>query len=424
MPAMTQKELADFIRDTVKSILPNEITDIIRENVEKSVAPLRQRAFSLNGPPLPTEDKGAKRKGGNFGTYVRALAAAHNDKRRAADIAKLWGYEDVATAISESESKAMTAGDVTGGGFLVPTQFATEVIELLRPAGAVRSLSPEVIQMPMGNFKIPKITSGTSASYVGESTNITKSEAETGQISLSFKKLAALVPMSNDLVRYSSPSADTIVRNDVVRALAAREDQAFIRDDGTNGGPKGLRYWIHDDNEFAANGTVSLANVTADLGEAIRLLMAANVPLMIGQETTEVGDVRPGWIFSPRTYKYLTTVRTTNGPYAFRDEMLRGTLWGWPFRVTSQVLETMSGADTNTGGTSSEVYFGGFAYAVIGEAMNLFVDASDVAAYHDGSAVVAAYSRDETVVRVISEHDFALRQDKGFSRIHTVTWNS
>ena len=149
-------------------------------------------------------------------------------------------------------------------------------------------------------------------------------------------KLAALVPISNDLLRYSAPSADGVVRDDAVRAINAREDLAFIRGDGTSGTPKGLKSWIDPANQFAANGTVSLANVTSDLGKAMQLIMDANITLIIQQGATGTVDVRPGWIMAPRHWKYLTTVQTGTGQYAFRDEMLRGTLWGFPYRVTTQ----------------------------------------------------------------------------------------
>jgi HK97 family phage major capsid protein len=48
---------------------------------------------------------------------------------------------------------------------------------------------------------VPKITGGSTAGYVGENANITKTQPTTGQITLTFKKLAALVPISNDLLR-------------------------------------------------------------------------------------------------------------------------------------------------------------------------------------------------------------------------------
>jgi HK97 family phage major capsid protein len=429
---MTKEQLGEFIRDTtapmIREVMGSAVAEMVRESVATSLKaqpqpqPYMQRMFG------GVEEAVKAVVGTKFARCLRAVAAAKSTgmgPEKALDILRAWGSNDIADEWEQNRAKALGSGDPTSGGFLVPTQVSADVIELLRPAAVVRSLGPLVIPMAGGKLEIPRVSAGATASYVGENNNINKSEERFGMLRLAFRKLAVLVPISNDLIRTSSPGADTIVRDDCVRAMAAREDKAFIRDTGGDATPKGLRYWVHADNQFSAfGGTTTLDTVTADLGKALQYIMAADIPLIVQQNQTNTGaviDVRPGWIFSPRTYRYLTTVRHTNGPYAFRDEMLRGTLFGFPFRVTSQVLETMSG-DTETGGTQTEIYFGCFAHAVIGESLGMMVDASTEAAYYDGSTVQAAFSRDQTVIRVMTEHDFALRHDKAFVRINKVGW--
>ncbi len=434
---LTKEQLSQHVREVVAKVvaeggLAKEIREVVEASVAKGLEPVHRQqtdwmAKIMAGPALDADTRKAER-GNTLARYVRAvgLAKARGVPTAEGAIAILrgWGNDELAKVWEEdlARRKALGASDAAAGGFLVPTQFSQDVIELLRAAGIVRSLGPVTLPMPTGKIQIPKITAGATATYIGENVNITKTEPTFGQVTLTFKKLAALVPISNDLLRYSSPGADSIVRDDLVREMAAREDKAFIRDDGTSATPKGIRNWIDAANKFNANGTVNLDNVTNDLGQAIQKLMSANVPLIIQQGTAQQIDVRPGWMFSPRTYRYLTTVRLTQGPYAFRDEMLTGRLWGFPYRVTSQILETMTAAFADTGGTQSEVYFGGFAYAVIGESQNLLVDASQEAAYDDAGTVRAAFSLDQMVIRVIAEHDFALRQDKGFALIRQVTW--
>lgn len=433
---MTEKELKAYIREQVapliKAAIGTDVADLVREAVSRAVEARGSRGGYVDRLLEAGGDDraGAKplARGLAMARGLRAIAAAKLAGTGALgvpDILRGWGNTDLADKWAEARTKALAAGDPTGGGFLVPTQFSTDVIELLRPSAVVRSLDPLVMPMPMGSVKVPRIGTGAAASYIGENTNVGKTQQQLEQLTLSFKKLACLVPISNDLVRYSSPSADTIVRDDMIRSMAAREDKAFIRDDGTSGTPKGLKWWINALNKYNANATVNLANVTVDLGKAIQKLMQADVPLIIQQfpDNTQAAPItsRPGWIFSPRTYMYLTTVQNAQGFYAFRGEMMQGTLWGFPYRVTSQVLETMTAA-ADTGGTYAEVYFGAFAHAVIGEALAIMVDASTEAAYNDGTGLVAAFSQDQTVVRVLAEHDFALRHDKAFALIQQVTW--
>lgn len=440
--ALTKTELAALVKEQmapmIKDVLGAQIAEMVRENITNSLKELRQPGGSWGAKLLgdTAQEKPKYAEGIAFSRCLRAAAAAKMNgwaPEKAVDVLRHWGDTELAEKwveaqkTAEARMKALGSADPTAGGFLVPTQFSTDVIELLRPNAVIRSMGPMTIPMPNGTVKVPKVTTGATAAYIGENRNIGKSEEQFGQITLTFKKLAVLVPISNDLIRYSSPAADSIVRDDVVRAMAQREDQAFLRDDGTAATPKGLKYWINNTNKINANAAVNLANVTIDLGKMIQALMAANIPMIVPQQQGTPNQsivARPGWIFSPRVYRYLTTVQNANGFYAFRDEMMRGNLWGWPFRVTTQVQENLSASLPTAAGTDTEIYFGAFAHAVIGEALGLMVDASQEAAYYDGANVVASFSQDQTVIRVIQEHDFALRYDKAFALLEKVQWGN
>jgi HK97 family phage major capsid protein len=417
MSKMTKEQLADFVRETtipmIKDQIGSDIAEMVRANVEQVASdpqgPWAKRI--LEGEETKATPK--REKGIAFGRVVRAMAAAKMNKMGTSgtvDILKQWGDSDLAKALQSQQQKALAAGDATAGGFLVPTEFSNEVIELLRAQSVVRRLGARTIQMPTGTLKYPKIASGAAASYVGENTNMSKSEETFGQLTLTFKKLAVLTPVSNDLLRYSSPSADAIVRDDLVSAMATKEDTSFIRGTGTDATPKGLLNWCVADQKIVANGTVNLANITDDLGQLVVKLKQADIPM-----------ITPGWIMAPRTEQKLATVQNANGVFAFRDEIIRGTLWGWPIGVTTNVPITL---DTSGDGNDneSEIYLVDFAQVLIGESMGLLVDSSQEAAYHDGSNVQAAFSLDQTVVRAIAEHDLGLRHDKAVAMLTTVKW--
>ena len=407
---------------TIKATAGPMVADAVREYNEKVVQPLKAsqgdwiRELVVGGRAdrraepvtVPFEEKGMA-----FARCVRATAAA---KMRGAgvdgaiEVLKMWGSPDLAEKWAEARQKALAAGDATAGGFLVPTQFSQEVIEFLRARAVIRRLNARVVPVPTGTTKIPKLASGATAYYVGENTAATKSEPTTGQLTLTFKKLVTLVPMSNDLLRYASPGADAIVRDDVVNAMRVREDQAFIRDQGTDSTPKGLRYWVNSSHIIEANGTVSVVNVFSDLGKLIQKLLEANMPM-----------IAPAWIMAPRVEVFLRTLINTNGFPVFRDEMNAGTLMGFPFANTTNIPTNLntSGAGSND---ESEIYLVDMSQCLIGESMNLIVDASQEAAYTDGSSLVSAYDRDQTVVRAIAEHDFGVRHDKAIAVLTQVDW--
>lgn len=412
---MSRTQLAEMVQQQISQFVGKELGELIKKNIEESIAPLR-RGVSGWGDRLTrgeaTDEKPVE-KGIAFARIVRAnLAAKQAGMGADATVAILrqWGHGRMADDVESARTKAMTAGDATQGGFIVPTQYIQDFIAYLRSKTVMRMLGTPTIPLPTGTAKIGKATAGATAGYVGESTNAPKTGMSTGQLTLSFKKLMALVPVSNDLLKYSSPGADQIVRNDLGAAMSVKEDSAFIRGDGTDGSPRGLRYWAPGANVLAMNATVSLQNVATDLGRLMQALMSADVPM-----------IAPAWIMSPRTKNFLMTLLTTTGNFIYQPEMSQGTLWGYPFGVTTGVPDNLnySGAGNLN---ESEIYFVDLGQALIGEAETMMIEASREAAYSDGSTVQSAWSRDETTIRAVAEHDFVMRYEKAVAVLAGVTW--
>ncbi len=390
--------------------LSTELKAIIEAAVKEALKPLTevtQHKTPVAGDPNPdisirtVAPETKPEKGIRFARAVRALAAQKNDLRAAAYHIEHVFHDPVL-------AKALAEGAGTAGGFLVPPEVAREIIEMLRGQAVVMKSGARTMPMNSNILTLPKMTAGAQAEYVGENSNIVKSEESFGQLNLSAKKLAVLVPISNDLIRDSSPSADGIVRDDLVNAMSLRADKAFIRDDGTANKPKGILYWVPAGNKFNANATVNAANVIADLGKARRLVLASGALM-----------ARPCWYMSPRTEGYLMVLTDANSNFVFRAEMILGKLLGYPFYLSTQIPENL-GAGTN----ESEVYFGDAVDGIVGENEDLLVDVSTEAAYHDGTNVVAAFSLDQTVIRVIERHDFGLRHDTSYAVIQAVKWGA
>jgi len=379
-----QEAIVHFAREKAKPIIATQ-----PDTEAAAAAAIKRRSRSQDDEP-----------GMAFGRFCRAFAAGDGRKADAIAWADEVGYTDI--------SAAMQSSDFAAGGALVPENYIPEVIELLRPASAVRSLNPTFWPMTGGNASVPKLTGGATAYYKGEAQRGTKSEATTGRVNLVAKDLMTFIPITSQLLRRSSPNADMVVRDDSISALAQRSDLAFIRGAGTEYSPKGLRYQAVSGNIIAANGTVNLANVTTDLGK-----------LVLALEDADVRMIRPGWIFAPRTKHYLMTVRDGNGNYAFREEMLAGMLWGYPYAVTSQIPNNLGG-----GSDESEVYFADFADVVIGEEENLRIDIFRQATYWDGSAWQSAAQNDEVILRLIAAHDLGMRHDESVAVLTGVTWGA
>lgn len=400
---MTAEQLASF--EALKAEDDKVAAELARaEDLERRKAAAARPAAPLPGatqrgasaPAQPAE------KGLTFARAVRTLAAAGGNVYLASQIAEANGDSGLFAS--------QNMGSGPAGGYLVPEDVSAEIIELLRPASVIMSLSPVTVPMPNANLTMNRQATGSSASYIGEQQDVPATDMEFGQVKLSAKKLASLIPISNDLLRASGVAVDRLVRDDIVASIGIRTDLAFLRGAGSDYSPKGLRYQLlgtayETSHILTMTATPDLAKVTNDLARMELAILNADVPM-----------IRPGWVMAPRTALYLQNLRDGNGNFAF-PEMANGMLRNKPFRITTQVPTNLGG------GTESELYLADFAQVVVGEHMGIEIAMSTEAAYKDAAGnMQAAFSRDETVMRAIVQHDIGMRHLPALAVLTGVTW--
>lgn len=415
---LTKSALVSIVEDTVKSVLAD--SGVIKSQVDEALEPAKkQQTDWMNQIEMLTSKRSdpisddPTKKGIGAGRFVRAMAFGRGDMDRAKHFAQeavsKGNWDD---SLGTRVVRALEAGNLTAGGALLPDEFAAEIIELLRSRSVVRAAGARVLPMNMGTLTIRRQTAGSSASYVGESTNIAKTEPTTGQIVMTSKKLAAIVPISNDLLTFAAGDlADQFVRDDLVQELATREDQAFIRDDGNSDTPKGMRYWAQASNIQASGGTTA-ALIEADFKALLNDL-----------ETNDVRMIRPVWFMNPRSKNHLVNLRDASGNLVYPE--LRNTagspqasVLGIPAMVTTNIPINLGG------GTATEVYLVDMADAIIGEATGIEIAVDSSASYVESGSLVSAFSRDETLMRAISRHDFAMRHAESVAVTTGVTWGA
>ena len=395
-----------------KKLTLDELKQIISDEVQKALEPLKEKAS--NYPTIIVNKEKVEReipKGLVAARLVRALVAGNGDPERARKFVEKNIVDD---GINDIVAKALTSeigptgGTGPTGGYLVPQQYAEEVIELLSAKAVVRKMG--AVSLPLeGTLNIPKLTAGATAYFIGEAQKIPVSQPTFDQIKLTEKTLVTMVPISNKLIRLSSPKVDIQVRNNMIDVMAKKEDLAFIRGTGTDYSPKGLLHWASPTNKFPANSTVTVSNIAADLQAAINKLESANVPMD-----------KVGWIMSPRVKNFLMTAMNQNGIYVWRDEMEKGTLLGYPYAVTTQIPSNLGTA----GGNESEVYLVDFSECIIGDGPQLEVSVSTQAAYEQDGAFISAFQADLTVVKMVRYVDFAVRHGEAVAVIQNVTWGA
>jgi HK97 family phage major capsid protein len=379
----------------------------------------RNGSFRVGGngnanPAQPKKDPWAgikERRGVRASRYVIGLLHARYNKvsmqEAGAWVGQRFGDDIVARALNYS-----TTGE---GGALIPQDFMADLIELLRASIAVRGANPMEVGMPMGNLTIPRLAGGATANYQDEQDDIAVSQERFDDVNFFAKKLTALVPVSNDLIRRAPIGVEEVVRDDLVQTIARREDLAFLRGDGTDKGPIGMRNLCLPVNVI----TVTAMPATPAPGDQVTAILDGASAAILARQNGMSRMIRPTWIMAPTIARFIATARDQVGNWYWKDEIEAGNFEGYPYKLTQQIPTNLVNG-TNTKG--SEVYIVDMADFVIADTYNVIVDASDVAAYNDGTSMVSAFQRDQSLFRVIAEHDVNMRHLQSLVVLLTQDW--
>ncbi|HHL2859196.1 TPA: phage major capsid protein [Citrobacter freundii] len=358
-------------------------------------------ATGTGAPAIHVKAEPPQYKGASMTRMVMAIAAGGGDLNMA---------QTFATNELNDKQVAMAISTAAGsGGALVPTNMQNEVIELLRDRTIVRKLGARSVPLPNGNLALPRLAGGSTASYVGEGKDVKASGASFDDVKLSAKTMICMVPLSNQLIGRAGFSVEQLVLGDIISGIATREDKAFLRDDGTADTPKGMKAVATTAARFKAwdkDADPTLQNIDTYLDGLILMTMDGNSNML-----------QCGWGMSNRTYMKLFGLRDGNGNKVY-PEMATGMLKGYPIERTSAIP-----ANLGTGGNESEIYFADFSDVLIGEEGDMKVDFSKEATYIDADGnTVSAFARNQSLIRVIVEHDIGFRHVEGLALGTGVLW--
>jgi HK97 family phage major capsid protein/HK97 family phage prohead protease len=231
---------------------------------------------------------------------------------------------------------AVAAGTTTDSNWAAPlvnyTDLANEFIELLRPETILGRL-PLVRRVPF-NVRFPKLAAGATASWVDQGGAKPVSALDFDSVTLLFNKLTTIVVLTEELMRFSSPSAEMLVRDEIVAAVAQKMDVSFI------------------DPSLSAVGTTSPASITngatatASTGATVALITTALTTALTNAASNNVNISSGVWIMRPQTAVYLSTLRGAQDTPAFPGVALNGgNLYGFPVIVSGN-MPLQTGTDS------------------------------------------------------------------------------
>lgn len=302
-----------------------------------------------------------------------------------------------------TRKRAMSMGTGSAGGYIVPTIYIAELIELLRAEAICMALGATVLPDLQGSpVQIPRQSGGATGYWVAENAAITSSDLTLEQLSLTPKKVGALVKLSNSLIKLANPSAEALIRRDISSCIALQIDLKAMRGTGSSNQPTGI------------NSTDSINNVDiGDNGGSLTWDHLLDMEYELALDNALKGKL--GFAFHPTTKRTLMKRKVaqysgdTGGSYIVdpMTESLFQVWLGYPYRMTTQIPINL----TKGSGTSlTEIYFGNWAELIIGQwggmEIALSTETSD------------AFEKDQTWIRILQEVDIAVRHPQSFCLIN------
>jgi len=246
--------------------------------------------------------------------------------------------------------RAQEASDDSLGGYIVPVAYmGNEFIEALENELVVKQAGARVLSGLFGSpVELPKQTGGATGYWVPENDEITASTMTFGQVKLEPHAAAALVKISNRLLKNSTPAIDGLVSEDIAYRLAAMVDLAALEGTGVNGQPLGIK------------NTTGIGSVTST---ATKREDVYNLRLEVAKDNALKNGSRAAWVTSEVEWDRLTRLTVAGTTSDMTPLVLGNISAGHPKMLLGYPVVTTNAIGN---GTTEPLYFGNWRELLIG----------------------------------------------------------
>lgn len=346
------------------------------------------------------EEKIALRKD-IFGGANNTEAEKAEKRQKCADFVKAVFNRDLASI------KALSEGTTTDGGYVVPEYFANEIIRVAGNYGVARA---NARIWPVSGWKtnVPTI-SNVVAYRVGEKSAITSSQPTFSRTVLTLKKIAALIPMSNELLKDANIATVDQMVNLSAEAFAKYEDEwAFL---GKNSG-EGIFQDTNVPVYTMGSGDTEFAD--ADFDDLLEVMGKVDEGALNGAK----------WYMSFSVFNALRKKKYAAGTASYilqePGNGMPATIWNYPVQFVSAMPKT----SLESQAAQKFIAFANLSYMLFGDARQYEVTISTEATITDtdGTTPINLFEQDMSAVRVIERVDIELAEAaKAFAVCKTAT---
>ena len=320
------------------------------------------------------------------------------------------GYGEFASDIS-SQQKNMNTLTGAAGGFAVPPDFRTSIIDLLMPHTAFLRGNPLVVQMPSGNFRQAAGSSRPTWGYKTEGADTPISTATLRDIDMSAKLFTGMIPITSQVARWTAGQAQAYAVKSLTESGGIALDQFMFLGDGVSPNPLGLLNKVGIGTRAATAGVAPTAVVVdADTRKMLNA-MEVFTNLIAGAV----------WVMPRRIIGYLSDLRTPGGEnYAYPTMQGPNPMFkNYPVLETG-ALPVNGGAGTNEG----QIALVSFSKVLMGETMGMNLSISDTAAYVTAGVTNSAFQQGKILIKADMEHDLEIEYAEAVQKLTAVQWGA
>lgn len=358
-------EFAKSLKDSL-DLFKNQQTEI--NSLKQTISDLETRMLNAKANPtmLPT----ARKHG--FG-FQDAKAAKQ--------------FVELSRAIFQKDhlvAKDMTEGVDSEGGYTVPGEYRNVLLSLMETYGLARQRCT-VIPMSRDELTMPKLTGGVQVYWIGEGKTIGQTQPSFGELKLAVKKMAAMVPITSELLEDTAMAIANLLATLFAQALAKEEDRVTFMGDQA-GASDPFTGMIHDPGvnvHTLPGGSTAFTAVNADhLADVIASLTPVQIA---GAE----------WYMHRTIFNIVRKLKNSQGDYIYAEPSSNGepgTIWGYPYNL----VETFPNI-TQSGAGQPFMFFGNMNHYYIGDRKKMSIARSE----HVG------FAQDKVFLRVIQREGMA-----------------